>query len=338
MSLEWPDVLGPLLHGESLAFDQAAWAMERIMLGEATGAQFGAFVGALRTKGETVDEIRGLVSTMRRFCIRVDVDGPLVDTCGTGGDRAGTINVSTTAAFVVAGAGGRVAKHGNRAASSASGSADLLEEFGVKIDLGSDGVAACIEEAGIGFCFAPVFHPSMRHAGPHRKELGVGTVFNFLGPLTNPAGALNQAIGTSDPAMASKMLQVLKALGSERVLVFHGSDGLDEVTTTGPTWLWELRGGQITESELDVADLGVPRSSPADLVGGTPKHNAAIAHEVLDGEAGPARDLVVVNAAAGMVAAGLAGKFDEGLALASESIDSGKAHRSLDSLVEVSNS
>lgn len=338
MSLDWPEVLGPLLAGESLTFDKAEWAMERIMLGEATGAQFGAFVAALRTKGETVEEIRGLVSTMRRFSLRVDVDGPLVDTCGTGGDRAGTINVSTTAAFVVAGAGARVAKHGNRAASSASGSADLLEELGVKIDLGPEGVAACIEEAGIGFCFAPVFHPSMRHAGPHRKQIGVATVFNFLGPLTNPAGALNQSIGVSDPAMAAKMLEVLMALGSERVLVFHGSDGLDEITTTGPTWLWQLNEGRIEESEIDVADLGIARSTPVDLAGGTAKHNAAIAHEVLDGETGPARDLVAVNAAAGLVAAGLAGKLDEGLALATESIDSGKAHRALDSLIKVSNS
>lgn len=337
MNLEWPDVLGPLLSGEALDFDQAAWAMERIMLGEATPAQFGAFVGGLRTKGETVEEIRGLVATMRRFSLKVEVDGDLVDTCGTGGDRAGTLNISTIAAFVVAGAGAKVAKHGNRAATSACGSADLLEALGVKIDLDPEGVATCIDEAGIGFCFAPVFHPSMRHAGPLRKELGVPTIFNFLGPLTNPAGAVNQAIGVSDPKMASKMIEVLKDLGSSHVLVFHGSDGLDEITTTGPSWLWELHGGRITETEIDPNDMGIPRASASDLRGGAPADNANDARRILSGSDGAGGDVVIVNAAAGLVAAGVAAGLEEGIEKARESIKSGAAEKALKKLVDVSN-
>jgi anthranilate phosphoribosyltransferase len=335
--MTWPAVLGPLFAGKTLGKDQTAWAMERIMAGEATGAQFGAFVGALRARGETVDEIAGLVEVMRRHSQKVEVDGPLVDTCGTGGDRAGTINVSTVAAFVVAGAGARVAKHGNRAASSACGSADLLEELGVKIDLGPLGVARCIEEAGIGFCFAQVFHPSMRHAGPYRKELGVGTIFNFLGPLTNPAGARHQALGVSDPSMAPKMAEVLARFGTVHALVFFGSDGLDELTTTGPSTLYELKGGTITESTVAPASLGFKAADPARLKGGTAQRNAEIALEVLSGAQGPALDLVLLNAAAGIVAADLAAGLAEGLEIARTSVESGKARAALDGLVEVSN-
>jgi anthranilate phosphoribosyltransferase len=338
MSFDWPGVLGPLLAGESLSADQTGWAMERIMLGEATPAQFGAFVAGLRTKGETVEEIRGLVSTMRGFSLKVEVGPDAVDTCGTGGDRAGTLNVSTIAALVVAGAGVKVAKHGNRAATSASGSADLLEALGVKIDLGPDDVVRCIDEAGIGFCFAPVFHPSMRHAGPLRKELGVPTIFNFLGPLTNPAGVRRQAIGVSDPKMASKMIEVLNELGSSHVLMFHGSDGLDEITTTGPSWLWELQAGSISENEIDPSEFGVLRSVAPQLKGGSPKENAAVTVELLNGLDGPARDIVSVNAAAGLVAADSAGDFKEGLAMAAESIDSGRAADALQKMIEVSNS
>lgn len=335
--LTWPAVLGRLLQGESLSGDEVGWAMERIMEGEATPAQFGAFVAALRAKGETVDEIAGLVATMRRYSQRVEVSGPLVDTCGTGGDRAGTINVSTIAALVVAGAGARVAKHGNRAASSACGSADLLEELGVRIDLGPEGVARCIEESGIGFCFAPVFHPSMRHAGPPRRELGVPTVFNFLGPLTNPAGARHQALGVSDASMAPKMAEVLRRLGSVHALVFRGSDGLDEITTTGPTSLWELKDGEVKESSIDAASLGLPRADPSSLRGGTPEENAKAALEVLSGAEGPARDVVVVNAAAALVAADRAAGFPEGIEQSKEAIDSGRAREALDRLVDTSN-
>lgn len=333
----WPHILGRLFKAESLTTDEASWAMEQIMQGNATPAQFGAFVAALRAKGETVDEIIGLVTTMRRLGEKVDAPPPLVDTCGTGGDRAGTINVSTIAALVVAGAGARVAKHGNRAASSACGSADLLEELGVKIDLGPKGVAACIEEAGIGFCFAQVFHASMRHAGPARKELGVPTVFNFLGPLTNPAGAKHQAIGVSDPKMAPKMLEVLVRLGSVHVLAFHGSDGLDEITTTGPSTLWEMRDGDVTESTIDPAEFGVARAQPGALKGGTATENAKVTMEVLDGATGPARDVVLVNAGAALISADLASDFGSAIKMAAESIDSGRARGALDRLIDVSN-
>jgi anthranilate phosphoribosyltransferase len=311
--------------------------MEQIMSGEATAAQIAAFVTALRAKGETVDEMLGLVTIMRSFGQRVEVEGALVDTCGTGGDRAGTINVSTLAGLVAAGAGARVAKHGNRAASSKCGSADLLEALGVRIDLPPPGVAACIDEAGIGFCFAPVFHPSMRHAGPARRELGIPTVFNFLGPLTNPAGARHQALGVSDPSMAPTMIEVLRRLGSEHVLVFRGADGLDEITITGPTSVWELRGGRITESTFDAADLGIDRAAPEALRGGEPAENAKIAVEVLSGTAGPARDVVLVNTAAAIVAADLTGDMGEAMERAADSIDSGRARAALDRLVEVSN-
>lgn len=307
------------------------------MLGEATPARTGAFLAALRTKGESVDELAGLVETMRSFGQKVELDFPVVDTCGTGGDGAGTINVSTIAAFVVAGAGARVAKHGNRSVSSMCGSADVLEALGIKIDLGPDGVKRCIEQAGIGFCFAPVFHPSMRHAGPIRKELGVRTVFNFLGPLTNPAGARFQALGVSDKAMAPKMAEVLGSLGSIHVLVFHGFDGLDELSTGAPSYLWEMVGSQLHESVIEPADLGVPRSAPGDLRGGSAQRNAAIARKVLEGAPGPDREVVMLNAAAGIIAAGLAGGFAEALEAARESIDSLRAKAALDGLAEVAN-
>lgn len=337
-NLTWPDVLGKLFESRSLSSDESAWAMERIMEGDATPAQFGAFIAALRTKGESVDEILGLVETMRRYSQRVDVPYEVVDTCGTGGDRAGTINVSTIAALVAAGAGARVAKHGNRAASSFCGSADVFEELGVKIDLGPEGVAKCIDEAGIGFCFAQVFHPSMKHAGPARKEIGVGTVFNILGPLTNPAGAKNQALGVANPTFGPKIVEVLQRLGAAHVISFHGSDGLDEITTSGPTTVWELKDGRVNEFELDAKDLGIERASSDAIKGGTPAENAKIAIDVLSGTESPSKDIVVVNAAAALVAAGIAADFPAGVERAKESIDSGKAQRALDLLIEVSNS
>lgn len=334
--LTWPDLLGPLFAAQPITTEQAAWAMERIMEGEATPAQFGAFVGALRAKGETVEEIVGLVTTMRRFAQKVEVEGPLVDTCGTGGDRAGTINVSTIAALVVAGAGGRVAKHGNRAASSFCGSADVLEELGVAIGAGPGLVGACIEDAGIGFCFAQVFHPSMRHAAPSRKDIGVATIFNVLGPLSNPAGARNQALGVADPALAPKLADALERLAADHVLVFHGS-GIDEISTSGPTDLWELKDGRVTASKIDAAEFGISRAAIDAVRGGTATENAKVALEVLSGTPGPARDIVLINAAAGLIAAGIAPGFSEGIERAGESIDSGGARRALDRLVEVSN-
>lgn len=338
MSFNWPTILSTLLAGNDLSESAAAWAMTSIMEGEATGAQFGAFVAALRAKGESIDEIVGLVTTMRDMSLKVPLDFPVVDTCGTGGDRAGTINVSTIAAFVVAGAGAKVAKHGNRAASSACGSADLLEELGVKIELEAGAVKACIEQAGIGFCFAPVFHPSMRHAGPPRRELGVPTIFNFLGPLTNPAGARHQAMGVSDPQMAPKMVEVLRRLGTVHALVFHADDGLDELSTAAPSHVWELNRGEVTESTLDPVDLGIARSKPADLAGGTARDNAKAAIEVLSGSPGAPREVVVLNAAAGLIAADVAEEFPHALELARASIDSGRAAQVLEALVEVSHS
>ena len=335
--LTWPGVLGHLLSGSALAEHEAAWAMERIMSGEATHAQFGAFVAAMRARGETVEEIAGFVATIRRMAVPVPVEGPVVDTCGTGGDRAGTVNASTMAAFVVAGAGGRVAKHGNRAASSACGSADLLEALGVRIDLGPEAVAACIDEAGMGFCFAPVFHPCWRHAAVPRRELGVRTVFNFLGPLTNPAGARHQALGVSDRSMAPKMADVLSRTGSVHALVLHGSDGLDEITLSGPTLVWELRGGRVTEWVIDPGELGLPPAAPEALRGGSPADNAEITLRMLTGDPGPVRDFVLVNAAAALVAADLVADLAEGLEAARDSVDAGRALSCLNRLRELSN-
>jgi anthranilate phosphoribosyltransferase len=335
--LTWPTVLSRLLSGHDLAEQEASWAMERVMSGEATPAQLGAFVAALRAKGETVEEMAGLVATMRRLALKVPVEGPVVDTCGTGGDRAGTVNASTMAAFVVAGAGGKVAKHGNRAASSASGSADVLEALGVRIDLGPDAVAACIGEVGMGFCFAPIFHPSMRHTAVVRKELGVPTVFNFLGPLTNPAGARHQALGVSNRSMAPKMAEVLSRTGSVHALVLRGCDGLDEITLSGPTEVWELRHGTVSESLIDPAELGIARAPSEALRGGAPAQNAELALQVLGGAPGPCRDFVLINAAAALLAADLVQSLAEGLAVAGESVGSGRALDCLSRLRKLSN-
>jgi anthranilate phosphoribosyltransferase len=323
--VSWPDVLGRLLRGEDLPDELAGAAMAAIMAGEATPAQVAGFVVGLRAKGETAAEIAGLVRTMRAFAASVRVEGPSVDTCGTGGDRAGTFNVSTVAAIVVAGAGVQVAKHGNRAASGRCGSADLLEAWGVAIDLPPPAVERCIADVGIGFCFAPTFHPAMRHAMPARRELGVPTVFNFLGPLTNPAGAAHQTIGVSDPSMAPRMAEVLARLGSRHALVFHGDDGLDELTTTGPSRIWEVRDGAVAERSFDPADLGIARASVADLVGGDVEVNRGIAEAVLAGEPGAPRDIVLLGAAAALVAADAVDGFAEGLERAAAAVDSGSA-------------
>ena len=299
----WPGTLSKLLAGDSLNEAEASAAMTDIMEGAATPAQIAGFVVALRAKGETTDELAGLVKTMRAFATPLNVPGDVLDTCGTGGDRAGTFNVSTAAALVCAGAGVKVAKHGNRAASSKAGSADVLEALGVKIDLQPDGVERCIAEAGIGFCFAPVFHPAMRHAGPTRGELGVPTIFNFLGPLTNPAGARLQALGVSDPRMLPKMVETLGRLGSTHVIGFHGHGGLDELSTSGPSHVLEFVDGGVKEWSLDPASLGLAPSGREDIAGGTADENAILVRSVIEGEPGPRRDIVVLNAAAGLVAA-----------------------------------
>jgi anthranilate phosphoribosyltransferase len=332
----WPDLLGRLLRGEDLPDETAAAAMAAIMEGEATSAQVAGFVVGLRMKGETAEEIAGLVRTMRAFAQPVRVDGPVVDTCGTGGDRSGTFNVSTVAALVAAGAGARVAKHGNRAASGRCGSADLLEAWGVVIDLPPAGVEACIAEVGIGFCFAPTFHPAMRHAMPARRELGVPTVFNFLGPLTNPAGATHQTIGVSDATMAPRMARVLARLGTSHTLVFHGADGLDELTTTGPSQVWEVRGAEVDEQTFDPRAHGLPPATLEQLRGGDVDDNRRIADAILAGEHGPPRDIVVLGAAAALIAADRCATWDEALQAAAEAIDSGVAAAVLQRWVAVS--
>ncbi|MFP5298921.1 MAG: anthranilate phosphoribosyltransferase [Actinomycetota bacterium] len=329
-AFSWPRVLSSLLEGKSLSEEDAAAAMTEIMDGIATPAQVAGFVVALRAKGETADEIAGLVRTMRAFSTKVDAGDDVLDTCGTGGDRAGTFNVSTAAAIVCAGAGVKVAKHGNRAASSKAGSADVLEALGVKIDLPPDGVRNCIEEVGIGFCFAPVFHPAMRHVGAPRRELGIATVFNFLGPLTNPAGARYQALGVSDPNMLDKMVDTLGRLGSKHVVAFRGDDGLDELSTTGPSRVLELTDGEVRDYIFDPASLGFAPATRADLAGGDATENAALLRSVLEGEKGPRRDIVVLNAAAGLVAAGRANDLAEGVDTAASAIDSGNAAGVLD--------
>ena len=335
----WGRVITKLLHGESLAEDESAGAMAEIMEGAATPAQIAGFVVALRAKGETTDEIVGLVKTMRDYGEKVPLPGhyEVLDTCGTGGDRSGTFNVSTAAALVCAGAGVKIAKHGNRAASSRCGSADVLEALGVKLDLTPDQVAACIERAGMGFCFAPVFHPAMRHAGTTRRELGIATVFNFLGPLTNPAGATRQALGVSDPKMLPKMVDTLGRLGSRHVVAFHGHQGLDELATSGPSHVLELKDGATTEWTIDPAELGLEPSPLEAIAGGDADENAAAIRGLLAGEKGPKRDVVVLNAAAGLIAAGRVEDMRAGIDMASDAIDTGGAARVLDLMIEASN-
>jgi anthranilate phosphoribosyltransferase len=335
-AVSWPEVLNRLVRRQDLDDSDTAALMREIMLGESSPVQVAGLLVGLRSKGETAGEIAGLVRSMREFALKVTVAGPVVDTCGTGGDRAGTFNVSTVAALVAAGAGVRVAKHGNRAASGRCGSADLLEAWGVAIDLPPAGVEACIAEVGIGFCFAPTFHPAMRFAMPARRELGVPTVFNFLGPLTNPAGARHQTIGVSEPAMAPRMAEVLARLGTTHALVFHGDDGLDELTTTGPSTVWEVRGGEVTRSSFDPGEHGVARAAVADLRGGDVGDNRRIADAVLAGEPGAPRDIVVLGAAAALLAADAAASWDEGLAAAAAAIDSGAAAGVLERWVAVS--
>ena len=332
----WGHLISKLMKGESLTEKASSEAMTEIMEGAATPAQIAGFVVALRSKGESVDEIAGMVRTMRSYGEKVDVDGELLDTCGTGGDRTGTFNVSTAAAIVCAGAGAKVAKHGNRAASSRCGSADVLEALGVAIDLPPMGVSSCIEKVGIGFCFAPVFHPAMRHAGTPRRELGVPTIFNFLGPLTNPAGATRQALGVADPLMIEKMVSTLGRLGSTRVLAFHGHQGLDELATSGPSEVVELRDGELHRWTIDPAELGLERAGLEEVSGGTADENAAHIRNVLTGQGGPRRDIVLLNAAAGLLASGLAEDMAGGLERSARAVDSGDANGVLERLVETS--
>lgn len=336
----WSAVLGRLTGGGHLSAVEAEAAMDEILEGGATSAQIAALIVALRMKGETVDELTGLVQSMVSKAEQVpltSLDG-VVDIVGTGGDRSHSINVSTLAAVVVAGAGGRVCKHGNRAASSACGAADLLEALGVAFDLGPAGVARCVEQAGIGFCFAPRFHAAMRHAGPTRRELGVPTVFNVLGPLANPARVRRQVIGVADSSMAERMAEVLRSNGAERALVVYGHDGLDELTTTTTSTVHELRDGEIRRSVVDPSALGLATATLEDLRGGDPATNAMLARRILDGVVGPQRDIVVLNAAAGLVAAGMVDDLPAGIEMAATVIEDGRASAALDRLAEVSTS
>jgi anthranilate phosphoribosyltransferase len=307
------------------------------MRDEATPIQIAGFIVALRLKGESVEELAGLARTARALATPIEVQGAgdLLDTCGTGGDGSSSFNISTLAAIVAAGCGARVAKHGNRAASSTCGSADVLEALGVRIDLPPAGVASCIREGGIGFLFAPIFHPSFRFATQPRRELGIRTVFNVLGPLCNPAGARRQALGVPEPGLIEKMADVLARLDVERALVFH-AEGLDELSTAGPSQVIELVNGHRRAYQLDAAELGLPRASRRDLRGGGPAENAAIAREILEGARGPRRDIVLLNASAALRAAGLARDWSEGMSLAAEAIDRGAAAAVLERWVRIS--
>jgi anthranilate phosphoribosyltransferase len=328
------EAISILISGQSLTTDQAAQVMLEIMEGQATPAQLGAFLVALRLKGETVEEIVGLAKTMREKAIPVIIDMPVVDTCGTGGDSSHTFNISTAAAFVAAAAGAKVAKHGNRAMSSQCGSADVLEALGIRLDLTPFQVARCIEEVGIGFLFAPVFHPAMKYAAVPRHEIGIRTVFNILGPLTNPAKAKAQVLGVADKAIAEKMALALCKLGSHCALVVHGEDGLDEVTITGKTFVWEIRETKIRSYTITPEELGLSRASAEQLKGGTPKENAELLREIFRGKTGAQRDIVIANAAAALVAASKASTFLEGAALASKAIDNGEALTKLEHLIK----
>jgi len=332
------EAIGALVSGNSLTVDEAASVMEEIMQGKVTPAQFGAFVTALRLKGETVDEIVGLARTMRAKAVPVTIAEPLVDTCGTGGDGSHTFNISTAAAFVAAGAGLKVAKHGNRAMSSQCGSADVLEALGVKIDLNAEKVQRCLQEVGIGFMFAPSFHPAMKFAVGPRREIGIRTVFNIIGPLTNPAGAKAQVLGVADGSLVEKLAPVLQSLGCNHALVVHGEDGLDEITVTGKTQICELKDGRIKSYFISPEDFGLSRASLSSLRGGTADENAALLRSILAGAPGPRRDVVLMNTAAALVAGDRMETLRQGAALAEEVIDGGHALAKLEQLIEFSQS
>lgn len=330
------EAIAKVAAGESLTREQAAAAMNLIMTGEVTGAQFGALLMGLHLKGETVEEIAGFASVMRDKALRVHAGDSVLDTCGTGGDRSETFNISTTAAFVVAAAGATVAKHGNRAMSSRCGSADVLEELGVVVGLGPQGVERTLEQVGIGFMFAPTFHPAMKYAAGPRREMRVRTVFNILGPLTNPALARRQVLGVADGRMAEKMAQVLRELGSIHALVVHGADGLDEITLTGPSQIYELQNGEIRCYEITPEHFGFSCSAVSELRGGDRAANASITRSVLHGETGPRRDVVLLNAAAALVAADLVEDLAEGVEVARKALDTGAGAEKLEQWVRSS--
>ena len=336
----WSGLINRLLAGQDLAAADTSWAMREVMTGEATPAQIAGFAVALRAKGASAQEVSGLAAEMLDQATPVALPLPCVDIVGTGGDGAHTVNISSMAAVVTAAAGVPVAKHGGRAASSSSGAADVLEELGVVIDLPAAGVARCVQEAGIGFFFAPVFHPGMRHAGAPRRELGIATVFNFLGPLTNPARPVAAAIGCADRGMAPVLAEVLAARGG-RAVVFRGDDGLDELTTATTSSAWVVRDGAVVPDRVDPAELGIPASGPDALRGGSPAYNADVFRRVVAGERGPVRDAVLLNAAAALAAfdehsTGLREGLAAGLERAAAAVDDGRAGALLERWVTVS--
>src|SRR6266480_3816212 len=330
-------IIGKVATGATLSRDEAASAFDSMMSGEATPSQMGGLLMALRVRGETVDEITGAVSAMRAKMLRVKAPGNAVDVVGTGGDGSGSVNVSTCASFIVAGTGVPVAKHGNRALSSRSGAADVLSSLGVKIDITPDHVGRCVAEAGIGFMFAPSHHPAMKNVGPTRVELATRTIFNLLGPLSNPAGVTRQMVGVFSRQWVQPLAQVLKNLGAESVWVVHGSDGLDEITTAGPTYVAALENGAVRTFEITPEELGLKRVKPEALRGGSAKENAQALLQVLKGKSGAFHDISILNAAAALMVAARAKDLKGALALAQASIDSGEAANRLQRLVTVSN-
>jgi anthranilate phosphoribosyltransferase len=339
----WPALIGALIKGETLTADETAWAMGEIMEGAATAAQIAGFGVALRMKGETPGELSGLAETMLARATQVDIPGRVVDLVGTGGDGRRTVNISTMGTIVAAAAGARMAKHGNRAASSACGAADLLEALGVVIDLPPEATERLMGEIGVVFLFAALYHPALRHTAVPRRELGVPTVFNFLGPVANPARPGAQALGVADPRMGPVLAGVLAGRGCSG-LVFHGDDGLDELTTTAPSTVWVVHGGAVSQTSFDPASIGIGRTLPDDLRGGDPAHNAGVARAVLGGQTGPVRETVLLNAAAALAAeAGvpgpeqLAAALAEGYGRAASAVDSGAARELLDRWVQASN-
>ena len=330
------EAIDAVVSGRSLSMEDAAAVMREIMEGEATPAQLGAFLTALRVKGETVEELAGFATVMREKSLKVSGGDQVVDTVGTGGDGQNTFNISTATAFVAAGAGLKVAKHGNRAASSSCGSADVLEALGVKIDLPPEGVERCIKEVGIGFMFAPTFHPAMRHAAPVRREIGIRTVFNILGPLTNPADARTQLVGVAHAELGQKVAEVLKLLNTHHSMIVHGDGGLDEITLSGDTSVWEVIDGELWEWKVTVEDTGLPRRSIEEIRGGTKDQNADTMRRLFQGEPGPVRDYVLLNSAAVLLVGGLVLDLRGGIALAAEIIDGGAAMEKLEGLVALS--
>jgi anthranilate phosphoribosyltransferase len=334
---EFKGLIAKAATGASLSREEAARGFDTMMSGEATPSQMGGLLMALRVRGETVDEITGAVTVMREKMTRVAAPAGAIDVVGTGGDASGSFNISTCAAFIVAGAGVPVAKHGNRALSSRSGAADVLGALGVNIELPADGVARCIQEAGIGFMFAPAHHPAMKNVGPTRVELGTRTIFNLLGPLSNPAGVKRQMVGVFSRQWVEPLAQVLKNLGSEHVWVVHGSDGLDEITTSGPTYVAALENGAVRAFEVTPEEVGLSRVKPEALRGGDAGHNAQALGDVLKGKKGAFRDVALLNAAAGLIVAGRAKDLKAAIALAEKSVDSGEAESRLQRLIKISN-